>query len=151
MAIKLPTVDDLARIARELRLGLSPSDVASFWHLLQPSLLAYVRLDQLELAPVTKYPREGSQRPAAEQNQLNAWYWRCDIHGNPEGPLKGKTFAIKDNVAVAEIPMMNNTAAGGLRRQYRRYRRHANTRRGRHHFGQIGVRKSVFFWRQSYF
>jgi amidase len=110
MAIKLPTVDDLARIARDLRLGLSASDVESFRQLLQPSLLAYVRLDELEEpAPVIKYPRDRGQPPAAEQNQLNAWYWRCAIRGNPEGPLKGKTFAIKDNVAVAEIPMMNGT------------------------------------------
>ena len=110
MPIKPPTVDDLALIARGLRLDLSPSDLESFRQLLEPSVLAYARLDQLEEpAPVIKYPRDGGRRPAPEQNPLNAWYWRCEIHGAPEGPLTGKTFAIKDNVAVAGIPMMNGT------------------------------------------
>ena len=110
MPIKPPTVDDLALIARGLRLDLSPSDLESFRQLLEPSVLAYTRLDQLEEpAPVIKYPRDGGRRPAPEQNPLNAWYWRCEIHGAPEGPLTGKTFAIKDNVAVAGIPMMNGT------------------------------------------
>jgi amidase len=111
MPIKPPTVDDLARVARELRLGLSASDLESFHQLLQPSVLAYARLDQLEEpAAVIKYPRDGGRRPAPELNTLNAWYWRCEIHGAREGPLKGKTFAIKDNIAVAGIPMMNGTA-----------------------------------------
>jgi amidase len=111
MPIKPPTVDDLARIARNLRLGLSASDLESFRQLLEGPVLAYARLDQLEEpAPVIKYPRDSGQRPAPGQNPLNAWYWRCEIHGAPGGPLKGKTFAIKDNVAVAGIPMMNGTA-----------------------------------------
>jgi amidase len=110
MPIKLPTVDNLARIARGLRLSLSAADLEGFRQLLEPSVLAYAQLDQLEEpATVIQYPRDGGNRPAPEQNPLNAWYWRCEIHGNPEGPLNGKTFAIKDNVAVAGIPMMNGT------------------------------------------
>jgi amidase len=111
MPVKPPTADDLARIARGLRLDLSASDLESFRQLLEPSVLAYARLDQLEEpVPIIKYPRDGGHRPAPEQNPLNAWYWRCEIHGAAEGPLKGKTFAIKDNIAVAGIPMMNGTA-----------------------------------------
>jgi len=110
MPIKPPSVDDLARAARALRLDLSASDLESFRQLLQPLVLAYARLDQLEdAAPIIKYPRDDGWRPAAEQNPLNGWYWRCEIHGAGEGLLKNKTFAIKDNVAVAGIPMMNGT------------------------------------------
>jgi amidase len=36
-------------------------------------------------------------------------YWRCDISGAPNGILNGKTIALKDNVAVAGIPMMNGS------------------------------------------
>ena len=47
--------------------------------------------------------------PESGENPLGAWYWRCDVKGASEGPLKGKTFAIKDNIAVAGIPMMDGT------------------------------------------
>ena len=36
-------------------------------------------------------------------------YWRCDISGAPNGKLHGKTIAIKDNISVAGIPMMNGS------------------------------------------
>jgi amidase len=111
MPIKPPSVDDLARNARGLGLELSASDLESFRQLLQPSVLAYARLDQLEEpAPLVKYPRDNGRRPAPEQNPLNGWYWRCEIRGANSGLLKDKTFAVKDNVPVAGIPMMNGTA-----------------------------------------
>src|SRR6266446_372098 len=110
MPIKPPTVDDLGRIAGSLRLGLSTSDLESFRRLLEPSVLSYARLDQLEEPlPVIKYPRDAGRRPTPEENQLNAWYWRCEVRGAADGLLNSKTFAIKDNVAVAGIPMMNGT------------------------------------------
>jgi amidase len=110
MAIRPPTIQDLTRIANQLHFDLSSSDVESFHRLLQPSVLAYARLEQLkEPTAVIKYPRDAGRRPAPEENPLNGWYWRCEIHGNADGLLKGKTIAIKDNVAVAGIPMMNGT------------------------------------------
>lgn len=33
-------------------------------------------------------------------------YWKCDIHGAPNGKLKGKRIALKDTIALAGIPMM---------------------------------------------
>ncbi|XP_077984422.1 amidase-like [Glandiceps talaboti] len=56
-----------------------------------------------------KYPRTPGYRPREEDNPLNAWYWRCDIKGAETGKLQGKTFAIKDNIAVAGVPMMNGS------------------------------------------
>ena len=32
-------------------------------------------------------------------------YWKCDIKGAPDGILKGKKIAIKDNCCVAGVPM----------------------------------------------
>lgn len=36
-------------------------------------------------------------------------YWKCDIRGASDGKLFGKTVAMKDNIAVAGIPMMNGS------------------------------------------
>ena len=36
-------------------------------------------------------------------------YWKCDIKGSTTGRLVGKKIGIKDNVAVAGVPMMNGS------------------------------------------
>ena len=46
-----------------------------------------------------------------QENPLNAWYYKSRIEGRPEGVLAGKTLAIKDNVFVAGVPLMNGSRA----------------------------------------
>ena len=36
-------------------------------------------------------------------------YWKCNITGSDSGSLVGKRVAIKDNIAVAGVPMMNGS------------------------------------------
>ncbi len=110
MAVKAPSTEDLVQIGHTLGFKLSTSDAESFRRLLEPSFAALGRLDEMiEPAPPVKYPRAAGWRPEPADNPLNAWYWRCEIKGTPAGPLAGKTFAVKDNVCVAGIPMMNGT------------------------------------------
>jgi amidase len=74
-------------------------------------LSSYGRLDELvapSLAPVI--PRAPGYRPAASENPYGAWYWKTDICMGSEGLLKGKRIAIKDNICVAGVPMMNGSA-----------------------------------------
>jgi Asp-tRNA(Asn)/Glu-tRNA(Gln) amidotransferase A subunit family amidase len=58
-----------------------------------------------------RYPRTAGQRPAPEDNPLGAWYVRTRIEGAPGGPLSGRTVAVKDNICVVGVPMMNGTSA----------------------------------------
>ena len=37
-------------------------------------------------------------------------FWKCDIKGASEGILKGKTVAIKDNICVAGVPLINGSS-----------------------------------------
>jgi amidase len=108
--LRKPPLDELGRIAKSYGLDLDESDLSSFRGLMDGVLASYRRLDQFAdpTLPV-KYPREPGQRPSASENPLNAWYWRCSIKGAPSGPLAGKKVAIKDNVCVAGIPMMNGS------------------------------------------
>ncbi len=111
MSVKSPTLEELARIAGVYRLNTSSEDLESFRGLMTPALASYARLDQLtEPTLPVKYPRSPGYRPQPEDNPLGAWYWRSEIKGAPDGPLAGKTLALKDNVCVAGIPMMNGTS-----------------------------------------
>jgi amidase len=41
---------------------------------------------------------------------MNAWYVKTEIRGAPRGPLHGRTVALKDNVCLAGVPMMNGAS-----------------------------------------
>ena len=111
MAVKTPTVDDLAHIAESLSLSVTTADLQSFRGLMANSIASYSRIDQLTEPTIpVKYPRSPGFRPQPDDNPYNAWYWQTEIQGAPTGPLKGKTIAIKDNVCVAGVPMMNGCA-----------------------------------------
>src|SRR5262249_34232176 len=59
--------------------------------------------------PPVRYPRTPGARPPAEENPLGAWYVKTRIEGAPRGPLAERTVALKDNVLLAGVPMMNGT------------------------------------------
>ncbi len=109
--LRKPPLDELGRIAKSYGLDASAEDLASFRNLMDGVLASYRRLDQFaEPTLPVKYPRDAGYRPPASENRLNAWYWKCSIKGATSGPLAGKKIAIKDNVCVAGIPMMNGSA-----------------------------------------
>ena len=111
MAVREPTLGQLHRIAQTYNLNTTDEDLVSFRGLMGGVLASYARLDQLsEPSLPVKYPRTSGYRPEPADNPLGAWYWRSQIPGAETGPLAGKTVAIKDNVCVAGVPMMNGTS-----------------------------------------
>ena len=110
MPVQPPTIPELARIAESFGLQVTNEDLESYRGLMLSSIESYRRLDEMTepVLPV-EYPRTPGHRPRPEDNRLGAWYWRCDIHGAPEGALAGKTVVLKDNICVAGVPMMNGT------------------------------------------
>ncbi len=105
-----PTIEQLRAIAHMYSLHMSDADLESFRGLMSATFESYRRIDQLpQPALPVRYARTGGSRPAAEENPLNAWYQKCSIKGAASGPLAGKRIAIKDNVCVAGVPMMNGS------------------------------------------
>jgi len=111
MSPRMPTIDELARIATDYHFDLSDEELETFRALMGGPLPSYRRLDELvEPTLPVKYPRTPGHRPSANENPLNAWYWRCSIKGAASGKLTGKRIAVKDNVCVAGVPMMNGSS-----------------------------------------
>jgi amidase len=114
MPAKPPTLEQLRKIASDYGFHFDEDDLEAFHGLVGVVLNnSYQQLDDLAEAepPPVKYPRSSGHRPTPEENPFNAWYWRCSIKGADSGPLSGKRIAMKDNICVAGIPMMNGCAA----------------------------------------
>ena len=111
MTVRRPTLDRMREIVRSFGMSMSDGEIQSFLDLMEPTLEAYDRVDALRDAPPTvKYPRTPGTRPGAGENPMNAWYIKCEIRGAPGGKLSGKTVALKDNVCLAGVPMMNGAS-----------------------------------------
>ena len=111
MPVRIPSLDVLSRIALQYGFDLTGAELESFQRIVGGMMSTCARLDELpEPALPVRYPRTSGHRPLPDENPLNAWYWRCSIHGAGSGPLAGKRVAIKDNVCVAGVPMMNGSS-----------------------------------------
>ena len=102
---------ELQEVARELGLNLSEADALSFHGLMQGQLDAYDLVeDMVAPLPEVRYPRTPGVRPQPEDNPYGAWAVKTRIEGARHGKLRGKRVAIKDNVCVAGVPMMNGAS-----------------------------------------
>lgn len=111
MSVKRPSHSQIRQISRDFGMNLSDERVAEFLGLMEASMQRYDELDAMpDHLPAVEYPRTGGYRPSAAENPFNAWYVKTDIKGAPRGALAGKTIAIKDNVCVAGVPMMNGSS-----------------------------------------
>jgi amidase len=111
MTIKGPTASELQDLARSLGIGLTDAEAGEYSELLAPlAAMADAQQKMPDYLPEVKYPRTPGYRPEGEENKYNAWYYKSRIEGAAEGPLKGKTVALKDNVMLAGVPMMNGAA-----------------------------------------
>jgi amidase len=108
----LPTTAQVAESADALGLHLTDEYVRSYLSYVQRWAASYETLAQLpEDAPVADhYQRSRPYRPKGGENRFNAWYYKCRIAGASDGPLKGRRVALKDNVCVAGVPMMNGAS-----------------------------------------
>jgi len=110
MAIRPATRGEIEAVAEELGLSLDADDLAAFPDLIAPFLQGVSELDSLpDEFPEVRYPRTPGRRPRSEENPLGAWYVRTRVEGAAEGPLAGKSVALKDNIMLAGVPMMNGT------------------------------------------
>ena len=111
MTVQRPTHAQLKEIVAELGMHMSDARIQEFLDVMQGTLAAYDVVDAMpDYLPPVLYPRTAGHRPSPEQNPLNAWYVKTEVRGAPRGPLHGRTVALKDNVCLAGVPMMNGAS-----------------------------------------
>jgi len=111
MSVKRPSIEKMRDMARKMGFSMSDEELGSYLGVMEGYFQAYDRLDSApDYLPEVRYPRTPGYRPGPGENSLNAWYYKTNIQGALDGPLAGKRFAVKDNICVAGVPMMNGTS-----------------------------------------
>src|SRR3979411_2859850 len=111
MAVRRPTLDQLRSVAEDLGMHMGDEELKSYDSLMQANYAAYDIVDAMpDYVPAVTYPRTPGYRPEGEENKYNAWYVKTTVKGAPSGKLAGKKIALKDNVCLAGVPMMNGAS-----------------------------------------
>ena len=111
MALRLPTGDDLQRLARANYFELNEEELAAFQDLIPGMFQAYEQLEQMTepREPIKYRDRDPGFRPAPEDDPFNAILRRCRLKGASSGKLAGKRFGLKNNICVAGMPMTSGS------------------------------------------
>ena len=112
MTVSRPSAADIDAAAKHFGFHLDADAQRSYLAVVQYTLRSYDVIDKLydELARPQASDR-AYLFPEPGDNPLGAWYVTTEIASGATGPLSGRAVAIKDNIAVAGIPMMNGSRA----------------------------------------
>jgi amidase len=108
-ALPAPGTERLAALSAHYRFGLSAEELEEFAPAVAAALDSSIAVEKLYQRSVTPVPERSWESPAPERNRLGAWYVTTTISESSDGPLAGRTVAVKDNIAVAGVPMMNGS------------------------------------------
>ncbi|MFL5798668.1 MAG: amidase [Actinomycetota bacterium] len=111
MALKEPSREQVAELARHFGFDMSDEDVAEFRDMVAGGLAMYRPLEsQPDHVPEVRYPRTGGRFPTAEEDPLHAWYVKTSVRGAAEGKLAGRQVVVKDTICLAGVPMMDGSS-----------------------------------------
>src|SRR5262252_940689 len=105
----IPDVEEIVAVAKTLGIHLGPDEAVLYQKYLMEQLQEFDTFVQARLEepgpPLVSAARQPGYKPGLEEDQLNAWTWKCRIEGAANGLLAGKTVSYKDHIAVAGMPM----------------------------------------------
>ncbi len=108
--LRPPTPEDLVRAGEREDLNLSLEECQELAPFAADFVGAFDDIDELpDLQVPVRYPRTPGSRPSPEEDPVNAFVRVLEIQGAPDGPLAGRRIGIKDNIAVAGVPLTNGS------------------------------------------
>src|SRR5215468_1403359 len=111
MSITRPNATEVAELAASLHMNMSVEEAGDYLALMGGIFDAYDVVDELpNPLPPVKYPRTPGYKPKPEENKYGAWACKSEVKGAAAGKLAGRTIVLKDNVALAGVPMMNGSS-----------------------------------------
>ncbi len=111
MSVKRPSLQQMREMAETLGMAMTDEELRTYLSVMEPYIQGYDLLNtKPDYLPQVRYPRTPGYPPPAEENPLNAWYYKCEVKGAPGGALSGKRIVLKDTVCLAGVPMMNGAS-----------------------------------------
>ncbi|MFE3837977.1 amidase [Pseudogemmobacter sonorensis] len=108
MPLPRPDIARLKDLAAGIGLDLDAGRAAEFLQVMEGSFQAYDLVERLDDSPPA--PAFARKVTAVKPiHPLNAWYATCESAPAPDGPLAGRSVALKDNIMMAGVPMANGS------------------------------------------
>ncbi|BBZ41610.1 amidase [Mycobacterium conspicuum] len=112
MTVPRPSAADIDAAAQHFGFHLDADARRDYLAAVEGSLRSYDAVDELyDAVARPQVPERAYRFPEPGDNPLGAWYVTTQISSGAQGPLSGRAVAVKDNIAVAGIPMMNGSRA----------------------------------------
>ncbi|MFP5020740.1 amidase [Pseudonocardia phyllosphaerae] len=106
--VPAPDAERLAALNEHYAFGLSESEIDEFAGPVAATFAASERVAELYRATAPETPDRAWAEPT--ENPLGGWYVTTSVPGAADGPLAGRTVALKDNISLAGVPMTNGSA-----------------------------------------
>jgi amidase len=107
--LRRPTPAELTAVGASEHLSLTPAEAEQYAGIIAGMLASIDRLDELvaPAPPVRHTDRDLGGVPTATEDPFHAFVRRCLVRGAADGPLARLRVGVKDNLAVAGIPITN--------------------------------------------
>ena len=108
--VSQPTLEDLQSINTKNNLGCTDDALRELKSVMKKNVDDLNFIESLEVADHYVKCERDFRYSNQDKNTNNAWYVTCNIQYKKDGKLANKKVAIKDNTAVAFLPMMNGSS-----------------------------------------
>lgn len=109
--VRRPTPEEVTGLGAAEHMSLTPREAEQFARILDQTFASVDRVDELPAPtpPIEFTDRDPGSTPCDADDPFHAFIRRCHVKGAPEGPLAGLTLGVKDNLAVAGVPITNSS------------------------------------------